>query len=126
MGDDGDVGAGVLHAETAERPLRAAGFDALFATVTGPAERLGPTRLRVHLPGGPDADARARDLIARETACSFLSFDLGPSATATGLDIRVPESQVTVLDALQQRVEAARAGVSIWRPGSADRHLGGA
>jgi hypothetical protein len=96
---------------TVERPLRVAEFDALFATVTRPAERLGPTRLRVHLPGGPDALARARDLVARETGCcSFFSFDLRPSATATELEVQVPESQIAVLDAMQRRVEAVRAG----------------
>jgi hypothetical protein len=96
---------------TVERPLRVAEFDALFATVTRPAERLGPTRLRVRLPGGPDALARARDLVARETGCcSFFSFDLRPSATATELEVQVPESQIAVLDAMQRRVEAVRAG----------------
>jgi hypothetical protein len=96
---------------TVERPQRVAEFDALFATVTRPAERLGPTRLRVRLPGGPDALARARDLVARETGCcSFFSFDLRPSATATELEVQVPESQIAVLDAMQRRVEAVRAG----------------
>jgi hypothetical protein len=96
---------------TAERPLRVAEFDALFATVTRPAERLGPMRLRLHLPGGPDALAGARDLVARETGCcSFFSFELRPSGTATELDVGVPGSQVAVLDAVQRRVEAVRAG----------------
>ena len=96
---------------TVERPLRVAEFDALFATVTRPAERLGPTRLRVHLPGGPDALARARELIARETGCcSFFSFDLRPSTAAAVLEVQVPGSQVAVLDAMQRRVEAVCAG----------------
>lgn len=96
---------------TAEQPLRVAEFDALFATATGPAQRLGPNQLRVPLPRGPEPAATARDLIARETGCcSFFSFDLRISTT-TVLEVVVPESQVAVLDAVQQRVEAARASV---------------
>ena len=96
---------------TVERPLRVAEFDALFATVTRPAERRGAMRLRVHLPGGPDTLARVRDLVAREAACcEFFSFELRPSDTDTELDVGVPESQVAVLDAVQRRVEAVRAG----------------
>src|SRR3954469_21261943 len=96
---------------TLERPLRVAEFDALFATVTRPAERLGPTRLRVHLPGGPDVLARARELVARETGCcSVFSFEVRPAATATELEVQVPGSQVAVLDAMQRRVQEVRAG----------------
>lgn len=96
---------------TVEQPLRVAEFDALLATATGPAERLSPTRLRVHLPGGPDPAARARDLVARETGCcSFFSFAVRPSAATTELEVEVPESQVAVLDAMQHRVDDAWAG----------------
>jgi hypothetical protein len=98
---------------TEEQPLRVAEFDALFATATGPPERLGPTRLRVHLPGGQDNAARARDLIARETGCcSFFSFDLCPSATDMELDVEVPEEHVAVLDGMQRRVHELRTGGS--------------
>jgi hypothetical protein len=91
---------------TEEQPLRVAEFDALFATATGPPERLSARRLRVRLPGGPANAARARDLIARETSCcSFFSFDLRPSATEMELDVEVPESHIAVLDAMQQRVD---------------------
>jgi hypothetical protein len=34
----------------------------------------------------------------------------GASSAATELQVRVPDSQVAVLDAMQQRAEAARAG----------------
>jgi hypothetical protein len=96
---------------TVEQPLRVAEFDALFATATGPTQRLGPTRLRVHLPGRQDTTARARDLVARETSCcSFFSFDVRPSATATELEVEVPESQVAVLDAMQRRADDAWSG----------------
>jgi hypothetical protein len=96
---------------TVEQPLRIAEFDALFATATGPPERLGPTRLRLHLPGGQDNAARARDLIARETGCcSFFSFDLRPSVTAMELYVEVPKAQIAVLDAMQRRVHEVHTG----------------
>jgi hypothetical protein len=96
---------------TVEQPLRVGEFDALFAVAVGRAERLGPTRLRVRLPPGPDVAARAQDLVARETGCcSFFSFDVRPSPTGTELDVQVPEQQVAVLDAMQHRVDAAREG----------------
>lgn len=92
---------------TVERPLRVAEFDDLFATAVGPAERLGPTRLRVPLPAGDDVVSTARDLVARETGCcSFFSFDVRPSSGGTELEVRVPESQTAVLDAMQHRVDA--------------------
>lgn len=94
---------------TAEQPLRAAEFDTLFAATVRPASRPSPTRLRVFLAGGPAAVAFARDLIARETACcSFFSFTLRASDTGSELDVGVPESQMGVLDAMQERAEAAR------------------
>jgi hypothetical protein len=96
---------------TAERPVRVAEFDALLAVAVRPAERLGPTRLRIHLPGGPNAETTTRDLVARETlCCSFFAFDVRSSATATVLEVQVPDEQVEVLDALQQRAGAAVAG----------------
>jgi hypothetical protein len=96
---------------TVEQPLRVAEFDHLFATAVGPAERLGPTGLRIPLPVGDEVVSTARELVDRETGCcSFFSFDVRPSSAGTELEVRVPESQTAVLDAMQQRVEAARAG----------------
>lgn len=92
---------------TAERPLRVAEFDALFATATGSARRIGPTLLRVPLPARQQD--LARDLAARETACcSFFSFDLRPSAGGVDLEVRVPEQQVAVLDAVERRLDEVR------------------
>lgn len=97
---------------TVERPLRVAEFDALFATAERPAERVGPTELRVHLPAGEGTAAIARDLIGRETGCcSFFSFQLRATSAETELGIQVPASQVAVLDAMQERAEAFRMGV---------------
>jgi hypothetical protein len=96
---------------TAEQPLRVAEFDELFGLAVRPARRVSPTELRVHLPAGDDVAAVATSLIERETGCcSFFTFDLHRSSGETGLEVRVPESQRAVLDAMQQRVEAIRAG----------------
>jgi hypothetical protein len=89
---------------TAEQPLRVAEFDELLATAVRPAERVDPTGLRFHLPGDEATAATARDLIARETTCcSFFVFELRASAAGTDLLVRVPPSQIAVLDAIQQR-----------------------
>jgi hypothetical protein len=96
---------------TVEQPLRVAEFDELFATAVRPVERVDPTVLRVHLPAGDATVSTVRHLVARETACcSFFTFDLRASASAAGteLEVRVPPSQVAVLDAMQQRADAAR------------------
>lgn len=95
---------------TAEQPLRVAEFDDLFATAVAPAERLGSTTLRVHLPAGDEVVSTARDLAARETGCcSFFAFEVRSSSSGTELEVRVTKSQTAVLDAMQERVEAARA-----------------
>jgi hypothetical protein len=94
---------------TVEQPLRVAEFDELFAAAVRPAERMDPTGLRIHLPAGQATALTARDLIARETGCcSFFAFDLRESIAGTELDVRVPQAQVAVLDAMQQRAEQAR------------------
>jgi hypothetical protein len=96
---------------TVEQPLRVAEFDDLFATAVGPTERMGTTGLRIHLPAGDQVVSTVRELVARETACcSFFSFDVRPSSAETELEVRVPDSQAAVLDAMQQRAESARAG----------------
>jgi hypothetical protein len=96
---------------TVEQPLRVAEFDDLFASAVAPAERMGSTGLRVHLPAGDEVVATAEELVARESeCCSFFSFEVRPSSGGTELEVRVPESQTAVLDAVAQRAEAARAG----------------
>jgi hypothetical protein len=94
---------------TVEQPLRVAEFDELFASAVQPVERVDPTGLRIRLPADAVTAATARDLIARETACcSFFAFELRASSGGTELVVRVPPSQVAVLDAMQQRAETAR------------------
>ena len=96
---------------TVEQPLRVAEFDALFALAVEPVERVSPTRLRIRLPVGEEVGSATRDLVARESGCcSFFSFDVQFLSTGTELQVGVPESQVAVLDAIEQRAEAARTG----------------
>jgi hypothetical protein len=91
---------------TAEQPLRVAEFDELFAAATRPARRPAPDTLEIFLAGGPDVAASARDLITQETACcSFFTFSLRESTDGSVLEVRVPASQVAVLDGLQRRVD---------------------
>lgn len=95
---------------TVEQPLRAAEFDALFASAVRPAERVDRTGLRLYLPAGEQTVSVTRELVARETGCcSFFTFDLAASDVETALEVRVPHSQTAVLDAMQERAEAARA-----------------
>ena len=96
---------------TVEQPLRVAEFDDLFALAVRPAERSGPTGLRIHLPAGAETEATVRELVARETGCcSFFSFDVRPLSGETELEVRVPESRTAVLDAMAHRAESARTG----------------
>jgi hypothetical protein len=90
---------------TAERPLRLAEFDDLFATALHGQQRLSPTTLRWRL--APTAEAAVRDLTARETACcSFFSFTVTPDGAVVDVDVEVPAAHVDVLDALAARAAA--------------------
>ncbi|MEJ3742572.1 hypothetical protein WEI85_04655 [Actinomycetes bacterium KLBMP 9797] len=98
---------------TAERPLRLAEFDDLFATAVRSVDTLAPTHTRMRLAGPAGLAARARDLTAREAeCCSFLTFTITPEPAVNGeamtLDIEVPAAYVDVLHALAAR--AARPG----------------
>jgi hypothetical protein len=90
---------------TAERPLRLAEFDDLFATALRGQQRLSPTTLRWRL--APMVAAAVRDLTARETACcSFFSFAVTADDEAVGVDVTVPAAHVDVLDVLAARATA--------------------
>jgi len=85
---------------TAERPLRLAEFDELFATSVREVESPSPTRARMRLAGVDPA--RVRDLTAREAeCCSFFTFTV--SENPLTLEIEVPPSYASVLDSLVQR-----------------------
>ena len=94
---------------TADRPLRAAEFDTLFAGYLKAIDRRTPTRLRLELDIA--AAATARDLAARESACcSFFTFDFMPGTAATvWMQIDVPPAHVDVLDGLSAHAAAASA-----------------
>lgn len=82
---------------TAERPLRVAEFDALFAAALRGVERLGPTRLRLTLDGAAPVEESARDLAARETGCcSFFAFAFTATPGGLAMDVEVPESRTAM------------------------------
>jgi hypothetical protein len=93
---------------TAERPLRLAEFDDLFATAVRGQQRLSATHLRWRL--DPAAEPTARALTGRETeCCSFFTFTFTEAGDVVQLDVRVPAAHVDVLDALAGRAAAGIA-----------------
>ncbi len=97
----------------AERPLRAAEFDALFAAYLVGLEPITPTRLSMLLAGSEGLLGMVRDLTERESACcSFFTFTLAPADDgAVRLDVEVPPARAAVLAAV-----AARARSLMSRP----------
>lgn len=92
---------------TADRPLREAEFDDLFQTSLRGLGRYSPTGLWMDLEPTPEVAARAAGLVVRETeCCSFFIFALVATDGALTLDVRVPDAQVGVLDALVSRAVA--------------------
>jgi hypothetical protein len=86
---------------TAQRPLRVAEFQNLFADALRGWQRLAPTHLRLVLDGAATVEALTRDLAARENeCCAFFDFDVGAVDGSLRFDIRVPPNQVAVLDGL--------------------------
>lgn len=91
----------------AERPLRVAEFDDLFAKSLRGLGRYSPTGLWMDLDPTPETAARAANLVMRETGCcSFFIFALVAAQGALTLDVRVPDARVDVLDALASRAAA--------------------
>ena len=90
---------------TAERPVREAEFDELFAAALRGQQRLAPTVLRWQL--DPAAEAAARDLASRETGCcSFFTFTFTRAGDDVQVDVEVPPESAGVLDALAKRAAA--------------------
>jgi hypothetical protein len=90
---------------TAERPLRLAEFDALFATSVREVRSLSPTHARIALAGVDPAVVR--DLTARETeCCSFFTFRVFEDPLI--LEVKVPPAYAYVLDSLVRRADVAR------------------
>jgi hypothetical protein len=90
---------------TAQRPLRLAEFDDLFATSVTSSDRLAPGHLRLTLAGDDHLAATLRDLADRENdCCSFFTFTItSPRPGSVVFDIEVPAAHVDVLDALANR-----------------------
>jgi hypothetical protein len=91
---------------TAERPLRLAEFDSLFAAAARSVRRDDHGRVRIHLVGEPGLLDQVRSLTERETACcSFFTFTLEGSDGDVTLDVSVPTERREILDALAARAE---------------------
>jgi hypothetical protein len=99
---------------TAERPLRLAELDSLFAASLRAVERAGDTRARLLLAGDDSLPERVRRLADAESACcSFFTFDVSTSVDGlVAFDIDVPPAYAEVLAGLVARAEAARDGAS--------------
>lgn len=99
---------------TAERPVRVAAFDTLFAEAVRAVRRVERDRLRLELLPGPEHAARAAELAARENGCcSFFAFTLTAADGGLTLEVAVPPERSEVLDALRARAEAARGGGAV-------------
>ncbi|WP_062432786.1 hypothetical protein [Herbidospora daliensis] len=89
---------------TAERPLRVAEFDTLFAEAVRGVRRESPERLRFELAHEPGYAARAAHLAVREHGCcSFFTFTLTVADGGLTLDATVPPGHEDVLDAIEAR-----------------------
>ena len=103
---------------TAERPLRLAEFDALFAScltrLTADSDGV-----RMELRGDTGLYERVKDLAIREaTCCSFFTFIVDGTDTHVDLSISVPPARRDILDALTARA-AEVSGVTASADGAA-------
>lgn len=88
---------------TAQRPLRLAEFDTVFATAVRRVERRGQL-VRMQLTGPAGLAEQIRDLTARETGCcSFFTFAIEGTDQQLTLEIAVPPARQDILDALADR-----------------------
>jgi len=96
----------------AERPLRAAEFDELFATALRGLARPEPTRLRLTLDGSDRVVTATRELVTQEAACcSRFRFTLTRTpGHMLRLEVRVPAEWTSVLDGLAARAATASVG----------------
>lgn len=92
---------------TAERPLRRAEFDSLFANDVVGLVHESAQRVRLELRADPEVAARAADLSVKETGCcSFFAFDLSIADGHVTLTISAPEPHASVIAALAARAES--------------------
>ena len=90
---------------TAERPLRLAELDALFAASVRSVTRSG-VDVRLELEGDSGLRERVQDLARREVACcSFFTFVVEGGSDRVVLSVSVPAERREILDALADRAE---------------------
>ncbi|MQY05778.1 hypothetical protein [Actinomadura macrotermitis] len=96
---------------TAERPLREAEFDALFADAVTEVRQVAPGRVRLRLRAEPQVAGRAAELAARETGCcSFFTFTLTAAGGELMLEIDAADEHAGVVAALAERARKAVGG----------------
>ncbi|MEV6104216.1 hypothetical protein AB0M28_05790 [Streptomyces sp. NPDC051940] len=96
---------------SAERPLRVAEWDALFAERLRRVSRPEALRLRLSLEDGAGVMERVSDLAERESGCcSFFTFTVTTADDVIDLDIAVDPVHEPVLSALADRARALTAG----------------
>ncbi len=94
---------------TADRPLRLAEYDALFAENLRSVARDGDT-VRMHLTGSAGLLERVRDLVERESSCcSFFSFVVEGLEDGLTLEISVPPEHRDILTGLAARAKELAA-----------------
>jgi hypothetical protein len=113
-GDSAWVDVAGCTLPTAERPLRLAEFDDLFATSLRSIERTGAYAVRMLLAGDAGLVARTQALADAElTCCSFFAFGVTPlEGERVALDVSVPAANVEVLDGLVGRAAATLGGAA--------------
>jgi len=99
---------------TAERPLRVAEFDSLFAETLTAIEQPTGTAARFLLTGGAELAPRAQCLADRETGCcSFFTFTITEiEPTSVVMAVTVPDAHADVLSALVDRAREATSDSS--------------
>ncbi|MUN38144.1 hypothetical protein [Actinomadura litoris] len=90
---------------TAQRPLRVAEFDALFAEAATEVTLIAPGRMRLRMRPEPELAGRAAELAARETACcSFFTFTMTAAGGALTLEVAADDGHAPVVAALAERI----------------------
>lgn len=89
---------------TAEKPLRVAEFDVLFAHDLRQVREGEDRQVWMRFEDRPGLREDLASLTARETSCcSFFTFELDEGPTGPVLSVRVPAARVGVLAALADR-----------------------
>ncbi|WP_242911028.1 hypothetical protein [Actinomadura terrae] len=91
---------------TAQKPLRVAEFDALFAEAVTAVELVASGRVRMRMRPAPKLAGRAADLAARETeCCSFFTFSITATSGELTLEVAAADEHAPVVAALAERAE---------------------